>query len=129
MRSVIKFTRNEISFRHNKIYAYISFQKLCFDLLINYPCFYEKFTCANISFQMISFRGMYRNFISGKITAMKEHPRWVSFRGISSKQLQGMGQEPSWKYFRWPRNKISYKQPLNMIWGWLLSFVSRVKSS
>ena len=71
MRSVIKFTRNGTSFRHNKNSAYVSFQKLCFDLLINYTCFFEKFTCANVSFQMIYFRGMHRNFISGKITAMK----------------------------------------------------------
>ena len=74
MRSEIKFARNEISFSHNKNYVYISFQKLSFDLLINYPCFYEKFACANVSSQMISFRGMYHpkwNFISIKMTAMK----------------------------------------------------------
>ena len=62
MRPEIKFTRNEISFRHEKNSVYISLH--CgrnemiffgFNLLIYSICFYEICPCVDISFRMISF--------------------------------------------------------------------------
>ena len=50
MRPEMTFTRNEISFRHEKSSVYISFHFIagkmnkfifCFELLIYYLCFYE----------------------------------------------------------------------------------------
>ena len=39
------------------------------------------------------------NFISVKMTAIKWHPQWVSFRFVSCEQLYEIDQWPKWKYF------------------------------
>ena len=71
------------------------------------------FARTDVWFCRISFRGsvyitFYRlkwNFISVKMTAVKQHSQLVSFRSILFKLLQEMDHTPSWKYFISPELK------------------------
>ena len=86
IRGCLHDTWNKISFRHEKKFCLYKFSlrakwneaNFCFDLLIDYLCFYEIFACAVVSFWMISFKGsVYITFITrNEISFLSKWPQW-----------------------------------------------------